>query len=647
MSKRIAVIVAGINETYQSSILGGIKNTAEKYDMDCYVFVSFTGMNDNKNHDAGEMNIFRLPDFSRFDGAILLTNTIDCPPVVNSILARIKAAGIPAVSVDNRVDGLLYIGIDNRSAMKDITEHFIDVHKFTKINYVSGPENNSESADRLEAFLEAMRENNIPVGKEQIYYGDFREASGRNAVDFFLESEYGMPQAIICANDVMAASVVNRLHSVGIRVPEDIAVSGFDDVFDCYDLRAELTSVERPLERSGKLACKMLYNKINNFPQHESMMLNMLTKFSESCGCGKCNNRRAEGYKEANIINFGKIDTINHYLAVFNSLSSELNAADNFEGYIDALKRFVESVKPGEFYFCLNENWNYQSDEISINLKGEEIVSDFYEDNIIVPIAYRGGIFEENVVIRLEDLIPRFASDCSTSRFYYFLPLHFRERCMGYMVINNCPISLHNSLFQSWCITINNSLENIRKLNALDNAVKKLERLYIQDTFSGIYNRNGFVNATNEVFRECAMESRNIMLMFIDLDGLKVINDTYGHAVGDEAIRAIAEILNLSCRSNEIYCRFGGDEFIVFAADYTDEDAMGLTTEIQENIEEYNIKSENKYNLSASTGYVIAVPKMGEDLFRFVTEADKKMYETKREKKSRYLRVECHSDIKS
>ncbi len=639
MNKKVAVIVAGIDETYQSSILRGIKEAASGCGLDCYVFVSFTGMKDNKGHDAGEMNIFRLPDFTRFDGAILLTNTIDCPPVVNDILDRIKKAAIPAVSIDNKVQGLLHIVIDNHSAMREITEHFVNVHKFTKINYISGPADNPESAERLGAFIEVMEENDIPVEEDRIFYGDFRGDSGREAVDYFFNSKLEMPQAIICANDVMAVAAINRLHAAGIRVPEDIAVSGFDDVFDNLNLRVSLTSVERPLVRSGKLACEMLYNRFNNSPQQESLMLNMLTKYSESCGCAECVTRSAEEYKEANIRNYSRMDTVNHYMSVFNSLACELSGADNFDDYIETIKQFVRFINPGEFYFCLNENWNFQSDEIGGNISENRSVPQFYEENIIVPIAYRNEVFLENVSINLRQLVPD-GADNNEAKFYYFLPLHFRERCMGYMTINNCQLSLHNALFQSWCITMNNSLENIRKRNALDCAVKKLERLYIQDTFSGIYNRNGFVNATNDIFRDCAIQSRNVMLMFIDLDGLKKINDTYGHDVGDEAIRAIAGILSKSCRNGEIYCRFGGDEFIIFSADSSDRKAVALTAEIQRNIAIHNANTDDKYDLSASTGYVIAVPKMGEDLFRFVTEADKKMYETKREKKSKYLRAD-------
>lgn len=186
---------------------------------------------------------------------------------------------------------------------------------------------------------------------------------------------------------------------------------------------------------------------------------------------------------------------------------------------------------------------------------------------------------------------------------------------------------------------MSNSLENIRKLMCLDTAVNHLRKLYAQDTFSGIYNRNGFINATRDIYKKCISEQRDIMLMFIDLDGLKGINDTFGHDVGDIAICNIADVLRTSCTDNEVYCRFGGDEFIVFAADYSEYDAIRLTRRIEHNIKKINDTGIYPFELNASTGYIIDKPQPKEDIFRFVTKADKVMYEHKRRKKlSKYLK---------
>ena len=252
---------------------------------------------------------------------------------------------------------------------------------------------------------------------------------------------------------------------------------------------------------------------------------------------------------------------------------------------------------------------------------------------MIAPIIYKKGSFYPEEIFDHRKLLPEAARSDNAGHLYYIVPMHFSERCLGYMAIRSSRIPLHNSMFQSWCITISNSLENIRKLLSLDDAVKSLEKLYAMDTFSGIYNRNGFVKATDELYHSCMEHGRSIMLMFIDLDGLKVINDTYGHSTGDSAICCIADVLRRSCMKNEIYCRFGGDEFIVFGADYTEEDAKRLTDRIDVNIGKINASMNNPFMLSASTGYVITVPKEGEDLFRFVSAADQEMYEEKRKKK--------------
>lgn len=636
---KIAIIVAGIDQKYQSSILSGIQSVAFECSLDFYVFASFSGTMDNEGHDIGELNIFNLPDFKDFDGAILLTNTIDYQYVVDDIFKRIKEAGIPAVAIDNNVEGLYYIGIDNRSAMREITEHFINVHGFTKFNYISGPADNPESAARLEAFLDVLDEHGIAIEENRIYYGDFRAPSGKAAIEYFRENTDYMPQAIICANDVMAAAAVNRLFEAGFKVPSEIAVSGFDNTFNNHNFRIELTSVERPLALSGQLACKMLYNHFNGIPQEKSRILNMSTRFTESCGCCDSVIHDVSEYKELNISNYSHIENITNYMTIFNQLDCELHGCSHFEDFVRSLKNFVSYMNPEEFYFCLCDNW----DKEFINKKGfvvkTETVNVDYTETIIVPIAYCCGKFYDANPIHKKELIPDIPRKNDGDKFYYILPLHFGERCLGYMAIHNCRVSLHNAMFQSWCITINNALENIRKIISLDYAVKTLGRLYAQDTFSGIYNRNGFVQATTDLFNMCADEGRNIMLMFIDLDGLKVINDTFGHDVGDDAIRSVADVLCRSCTEGEIFCRFGGDEFIVFAADYTEADAENLTRKIDDNIAAVNVEAKNSFMLSASTGYVIAIPKKGEDLFRFVTAADKKMYEMKRKKKlSKHLR---------
>lgn len=639
---RIAVIIAGIDQSYQSTILNGISASAAECSINVEAFISFIGSMGNLTHDTGEFNIFNLPDFRNYDGAILLTNTIDYQPVVSNILNRIKEAGIPAVSMDNDIPEFYHIGIDNKKAMRKITEHMIKHHGFTKFSYISGPADNPESADRLSAFLDVLAKNNISIDENDIFYGDFRAPSGKNAAEYFLQNWTELPDALICANDVMAASAINRLTEAGYKIPEDISVTGFDNTYNTHNYQIEITSVNRPLAMSGQLACKMLLNHFNNIPQKRSVILDMSTRFTESCGCSANDPTDLQTFKKLNYNNYMKFEKSQSYMSLFNHLSCILLGCNTYEQYINSLKEFVSEMQVEEFYFCLCDNWDSESltDENSYQENEDTTIPSEYTDNILVQIAYRQGIFYESQTIRKSDILPNTARSAKSGKFYYLVPLHFGTRCLGYMVIMNPRVNIHNSMFETLCISISNSLENIRKLLCLNSAVKHLRKLYAQDTFSGIYNRNGFIQSTRDVYSECISQKRDIMLMFIDLDGLKGINDTFGHSVGDVAICNIADVLRSSCTGNEIYCRFGGDEFIVFAADYSEDDAKKLTKAIERNIQKINDTKLYPFELNASIGYVIAKPRPNEDIFRFVTEADKVMYDQKRKKKlSKYLKT--------
>ena len=639
--KRIAVIIEEIGQSYQSAILSGIAAGAAEFDLNIAAFVSFSGEMNNPRHEIGELNIFSLTDFTCFDGAILLTNTLSCQKAVNDIIEKIKLAGIPTVSIDKYIPCFYHIGIDNKTAMRSITEHMINTHGYRDFAYISGPPENSESSDRLAAFCSVLGENGLDISEEAIYYGDFRAPSGKAAVEHFIEYLPNMPRAIICANDVMAAAAITALRAHGLRVPDDVAVTGFDNTYNSHNYQVELTSVERPLTMSGRLACKLLNEHFKGIPQQRNVILNMSARFTESCGC--CHNVLSDvtTLKELNFRNYSNFESVQSYMAVLNRMSTQLEACNNFNDYIATLKRNAVEIHPDEFYFCLCDNWDSELalDRSTARNGSEPGIPTTYTEEVTVPIAYVNGEFMDCGRIKSKDIFPAAAKTGETGKFYFVTPLHFGERCLGYMAIRSSRIPLQNIMFETFCINICNSLENLRKLMCLEYAVDRLVNLYTKDTFSGIYNRNGFVQATEDIYRKCMEKQRDIMLMFIDLDGLKIINDTYGHDIGDRAICNIADVLRDSCTGGEIFCRFGGDEFIVFGADYTEQMAQQLTERIEANIARINSSGENPFVLSASLGCTIAKPKKGEDIFYFVTEADNVMYAEKRKKKqSRHLK---------
>ena len=635
----IAVIASGIDEEYQQSILSGIHRYAAQHHVNTAHFIAFGGILANPKYDQGEYNIFELPNFSLFDGAILLSNTFSSD-LAESLWERIRKAGIPAVSIDRELGDCYFIGVRNAPAMEQITTHFIKKHGAKRLNFISGPDDNTESSARLDAFRRVLEEHGIPLEPERIYHGSFRAKDGRRAVEAFLSSGLEFPDAIVCANDTMAISAVLALEANGIRVPDDVIVSGFDNIYNARHFSPALTTVERPLMQSGALACELICRHAAGEELPRVQELNAVPICAESCGCQVKQKEDVRVFKKRN---YQTIENTRHDISLCNQMACALVECDSFAEYIDKLKNYILKLKCEEFYLCLNDNWHLHQIQRETGYNGELPVDSYtvrgYSRRIVMPLSYYDRAFHGTESFTADEILPRLRTESDHTRNLFFVPLHFRERCLGYFAVVNSDFPMESTMFHSWSINISNSLENFRKLLCLDEIVQELDRLYAIDSLTGIFNRNGFKRSAGKVFDECIENGRTVMIMFADMDGLKAINDSFGHKAGDHAIRSIASVLQESCLHGEIACRFGGDEFFIFAADYTEQEAEKLRSRIQEGLEICNRNAGRPYQLGISIGACITVPQPGTTIFQLITIADHRMYEEKKKKNpSKYLK---------
>ncbi len=167
--------------------------------------------------------------------------------------------------------------------------------------------------------------------------------------------------------------------------------------------------------------------------------------------------------------------------------------------------------------------------------------------------------------------------------------------------------------------------------------VIELKELSLKDELTGLYNRRGFLSIMTQ---QCAVVKRvqkNAMLIFIDLDGLKLINDRYGHAEGDQALIRTADILKNTFRETDIIGRIGGDEFAVFGMIMDDKNFDTVTSRIKEKFEkrinEYNAQTEKPYRISLSYGISFAEYQNEFSCDSMLSEADEKMYFQKQKKR--------------
>lgn len=156
------------------------------------------------------------------------------------------------------------IRIDNRGASKSMVDYLISLgHK--RIGVISGLKDNPHAIDRMAGYKESLLEAGIPFEKELVAEGDFTMWSGLNCAFQFCNMA-NPPSAIFCMNDEMAIGAIQTFKTQGFRVPEDISVTGFDDIPYARYCDPALTTIAQPTEEMGKMAMDMLLRIINNEP---------------------------------------------------------------------------------------------------------------------------------------------------------------------------------------------------------------------------------------------------------------------------------------------------------------------------------------------------------------------------------------------
>lgn len=149
------------------------------------------------------------------------------------------------------------------------------------------------------------------------------------------------------------------------------------------------------------------------------------------------------------------------------------------------------------------------------------------------------------------------------------------------------------------------------------------------DELTAISNRRGFMMLAQHSLHLCARQKLAASLVFIDLDKFKSINDTFGHAEGDRALKAFAEQIKTACRESDVFARIGGDEFAILLINTSKERADSVVLRLNQSLDKYNQEAKRGYDISFSYGIVEFNPEKHHTLDAMLAEGDSLMYELK------------------
>ncbi|MET1031580.1 LacI family DNA-binding transcriptional regulator [Domibacillus tundrae] len=268
----LLVVAPDLNNLVFSEMIAGIDEEAGK----CGYQVLLGNANGDSKKTEGYIDQLKQ---KQVDGLILLSVQLD-EKVWQDI-----ADHYPVVIASDYVEGIQVptISIDNVACGKQITNHFIQMGH-SNIGFIGGTLRASVSRDRLNGYKLALTEAGITIQDSFIEEGDYSIQSGCDLC-MKMMNQPNAPTALFCGSDEMAFGAIQALRENGYRVPEDVAVAGFDDIKFSAVMNPALTTIAQPLQKMGKKAMEVLYQLINgHMSSQQQYVIESEFKIRESCG---------------------------------------------------------------------------------------------------------------------------------------------------------------------------------------------------------------------------------------------------------------------------------------------------------------------------------------------------------------------------
>ncbi len=621
--KKIALFVGEVAAEYQSEVTGGIIEEVQKQGSSLHIFNNFGSYSHNIFHSYGEKSIIYIPDLASYDGVILAGDTFNVEGIYEELAEMLQqSASCPVICLrqeDSRFHSIL---TENYEPICNMVEHFIQVHGFRHICFMSGKKEMKDAQLRLKAYRDTMEKHGLPVTERMIFYGNYWKTMGEEAVDWFLEEGESLPggsilpQAIVCANDYMAISICDALHKRGILVPDQVCVSGFDDVEASRVSIPSLTTIKVNYRDMGRRAMQMLENLWQGRDAREGIGdVEIVSKYRGSCGCAQSIDEEAVRKL------FHHKEQLQNALYHGNSMYVDLENTDTFRALMNVGRAYISAIKFNRIYICMCDEQERQEEKAAMMKQ--------YTEHMVLRniMSMKEDIPHQERFLR-KDLLP--AAYRREGEILYISTLHERNDCFGYVVLTtDCPDDLRYQ-FQTWLSSMSMSLAKLQMYEE-NQALNEMRRQYGRDELTGIPNRREMERVLQKSYDCLRQKGESFFVVSVDMDGLKYINDHYGHLEGDVALKALAEILAAEQGEKGVAARTGGDEFQICMATQSQGIVEARIAAIRSQISRYNERGDKPYELSASIGYARcdqSVP-----LLSCLQQADKAMYQEKKGKK--------------
>lgn len=644
--KNIAVLIYDVINDYYDSILEGIISFyADKKDVRVVVATVCVPNDNSMEFNYQYWSTVEILKSKDIDGIIVITNSFMNKIDLESFSKELEDfANRPVVSVSAKllVANSKYTCTVAEKSYDQVVKHLKEKHNRKRIAFLSGSMTDTpEAVDRFEAFKKALKNNDMEFYPELVFPGDFTPGVTKNEILKRYKSKEEIDfDAAIGVNDYAAGGCLLAFQELKVSCPEDVSIVGFDDSFLCLQTYPTLSSINQNIRGNGIKSAEIMYKLLNNQNVDEETILQCSPIYRQSCGCIE-SKTHSTAYFDENGTYF-EIDEINrnHDQTVL------LHSMETSESLYKLLNLMDSRIGMSKLIYLLKDAMSFTKiSSIGAQFYSQQIIN-YSTDKFVLPDTAKVLIYgnmdkeiwksydEENAIVfsPRNRLIPE-EMDSNNPGLYFLFPLFLRESIYGYLLCRTeqeqvSLTSVHLKILSNIFIQAYEYSRQEKNHLKLLNTNSTLSYESKTDELTQILNRRGFIERGKNLIDLSVSMGKNGCLLFCDMDGLKTINDSYGHDIGDLAIKTEAEVLKNSFKDSDIVGRLSGDEFAVVAPGLNISKINELRNRIALLNEKYSKDAKLPFTLSISIG-AAEFSESNDNLMTLLMQADKKLYEEK------------------
>lgn len=539
----IAVVTAVVSQSAQKELMLGIFEQAQGSGYDTAVFSNIYNMSQTDENLICEQRIYDLILSDHIAAVILDSEAFVNASLIHDISKLIMKKNTPVILVGEQLPDFsdprfFCINTSDISDLESLTDHLIEAHGYTKIDMLTGPQENNISENRLEGYRNSLRRHCILPEDNSYFYGDFWMTSGVALASRYISGELKLPEAIVCANDCMAFGLMRTFGQHNIKVPEDVAVVGYELSERRVYYSPPLTVYKRNRRSLGQKAVMYIDSLLNGTKIPDLTPPPGELICGESC---QCHENTEIYHKQVEYALNMKEQELNVLLSTMEQKLTASRNPDEFAAIMGEFQWMIRYVQ--DIFLCLYTDWYENHPALSSVMSCRSIIP------WLDTTSFEAHKYDFASIFRRE-------TDPSV---YYFTPVFFSTRLFGHLVLKYNKPDSYDEAFRTWVKSVSIGLEFLRMKNDIQYLLSCQDLSNFRDTLTGMYNKNGIRHAFRSAVPHDSKDLYFIMLRVC-------INDTSSFkTVGEykvDALISASKAVQEFCGNHDISGYMGDQKFI-------------------------------------------------------------------------------------